>query len=69
MLRRGRRLFSAEKPGTYLPEFREEPLVDCPHQVARTQRATGAARLRADDALDELDVLEPPLRKLLLVLQ
>ena len=38
-------------------------------EVPRTERAAGAGRPRADDALDELHVKEAPERESLLVLQ
>src|SRR3982750_1176041 len=58
-----------EELRAHLPELGEESLLDRPLQVARAERATGPAGGGSDNALDELHVLEPPLRKALLVLE
>src|SRR5512142_1529660 len=66
----GRRaLFQPKQPPASLPEHWKETLVDGSHQIAGAERSTGAARRRTDDALDQLHVLDPPLRELLLVLE
>src|SRR5215831_3282951 len=55
--------------GARLPEFRKEFLVDRAHQVPSAQRSARSARARANHALDELDMVEPPLSEELLVLE
>src|SRR6266550_4382928 len=65
----GRGLFQAKQLPTDLPQLGKEPLIHRSHEIARPERAPSATGGRANDALDELHVLEPPLRELLFVLE
>src|SRR5262245_46662320 len=59
---------SPEKPRADSPELGEKFLIDRAHEVARSERAAGPFH-GANHAFDELDVVEAPLPKQLLVLE
>src|SRR5438270_2870677 len=58
-----------EQPPAHLPQCGEEPLIGRSLEILCAERSAGAGGHRSDDALDELNMFEPPFGEALLVFE